>query len=780
MAVPTLRTLLVPERTGSRLISFPSIRKFRLTLDGTSTTIRRTGVLGGQMVERLPARAIRVFAVLESYGDGENSDVLDSLLPFFEPVVAEFGGQSFDPEKCASRIRSEYHWNLTADVIEELIPRFRAKGWLEPSTWQGDKQLFKVANFSSERPTNQARATETLAKLVAEFRQFVEALSPLTGVSLSDDALADGLVEWLVTEDAYVEDALRDHATTSLQDPDDNISKRDNLERAALSSEMRYLCARFVKYLFGESSPLVADLCKIASIGLLTEVVRDFNTPTSRISRTDVTVYLDAPVALDLLGVSGKAAADNVRALVTQLQSIGAVVRIFRTSVDELTYALKAVLQLPAPARFGPTADALRRNETSELFVKQVIRAPAPILREYSVQIDERKLEQYPNLHQHFSEERYEELFNRIDWHSTIPPREHDATIATQIMRMRAGITSGDLFATRFVLVTRNARLAYNCRRICLDQDQMRAHVLGPAIHQRQLATAIWLRTGLQGQNEEIPRRYLLSACERVLELKPTVVTQVRLLANSLTEEKAQQLELLLTLDRSTQVLMDKTLGVSTVITPSNIELLVDDMKRGLVSDMQRATAENIKAAEAVASSKVLAEASARRGAEERATQADRLLSEAHEEDVRIVGQLLGEVNKDLKLIRKAVIGFASVVILLVAIGPMIAEFIHGWHKFVPLVIVALITFVLARLQILDRPTGLPALLKKIGEQRLSALASQRALSAKLARFDYRFVDSRFVYSEKAPLEDEGVFGDLLTPLDRPTIDISQSERKQG
>ena len=226
--------------------------------------------------------------------------------------------------------------------------------------------------------------------------------------------------------------------------------------------------------------------------------------------------------------------------------------------------------------------------------MEQVATSPEPLLKQLSVAVDERKLEQFPNSHHHFPEERYEEFFSKINWHNEIPPREHDAGAITQIMRLRAGVCTSDLFATRFVIVTRNGLLALSSRRFCIQADLISEKNVGPAIHQRQLATAVWLRTGLQAANDEIPRQYLLAACERVLELRPNVVNQVRLFARSLTPEKEQQLELLLTQDRSTQVLMDKTLGVSGVIGPQNIELLVDKMKEAFTADIERIKAEEV------------------------------------------------------------------------------------------------------------------------------------------------------------------------------------------
>lgn len=239
--------------------------------------------------------------------------------------------------------------------------------------------------------------------------------------------------------DAYSEDVLKQKAlqTTKIEGQIGlSVVIKDTSD---LSSEERYLCARFVKHLFDSKSDFTADLCRIASVGLLTEVIQDFHKPTTQIKKADLNIYLDAPVALDLLGVSGKEAAANIRPIIKKLQNIGGTVRIFRASLNELQGALDAVLKRSPPERTGPTADAMRRNEVMEAFVRQVAHDPATALSNFSVSVVDRKLNQFPNEHSFFSQNQYEEFFSQLTWHVEIPRREHDATIVAQIMRMRNG-----------------------------------------------------------------------------------------------------------------------------------------------------------------------------------------------------------------------------------------------------------------------------------------------------------------------------------------------------
>jgi hypothetical protein len=491
------------------------------------------------MGKPLTQRALRIFAVLESYRGG-SSDILDALLPFFEPILAEFPGHTLNVSEFAARVSEAYHWNFTADIVEELIPRFEAKRWVQKIS--GTEGAYRVTyDNPSAAPSVQPgdiAITQMLVALSEDFAEFIRAISPLTTFAFETSTLADILVEWLISIDAYTEDVLRQKALQVTKiEGQIGLSVIVN-DSSNLSSEEKYLCARFVKSLSERKSPYIADLCRLASIGLLTEVVQDFHKPTTQVNKTNLIAYLDAPVAMDLLGVSGKEAAANIRPIIQKLQEIGGVVRIFRVSVNELQGALDAVLRRNPTERTGETAGALRRNEVLEAFVRQVAQDPDTFLQEYGVGAIERKLDQFPNEHEYFDRATYDGFFSKLNWHHETSRREHDATIVANIMRMRHGIQSRDLFQSRHILIMRNALLCQSAKQFCIASGLNSKTSVGPAIHQRQLATAIWLRTGLSDVQQDIPRRYLLAACERVLELKRSVVDQVRIISRSLTPIK--------------------------------------------------------------------------------------------------------------------------------------------------------------------------------------------------------------------------------------------------
>lgn len=529
------------------------------------------------MAKPLTRSAVRIYGALSALGDG-SADVLTRLLPFFEPVLREKNGTLFDPEEFATSVRAAYKWNFNTDVVEVFVPRLEEAGWLTASTPEGKSQSY-VVSIPEELPETEGEktASEHLRELAERFRGFAQELSPLTAIPLEVEEYEDMLIEWLIYVEAFSEDSINFKQSVQT-DPSGTMRKIVEVPNTtSLDDEQKFLCARFVRHELEQGGTAAETLARISSIGLLTEVVQDFVRPSDAVENTDLVVYLDAPIAMEMLGVSGRAARDNTVPVINELQRIGAKTRVFSQSLDEMTAALKAVLQNPRPT--GPTAQALARGEVLRDFVAQVASNPTPFLEEQGVVVVHRTLEQTPSEHRYFTTEQRQEIFAVQSFQQNMNARDHDADITTFVMRQRREKFDSDIFRSRFVVMTRNGLLAQVVRRACLDMGLLSRTQIPPVVHRRVLAAAMWLRTGLGASELDVPKRMLLANCERVLAVRKGVVEAVKRLTDALQDkEKVRQLDILIQQDRSTQMLMDKTLGAASVVTEQNLPVLLTEM----------------------------------------------------------------------------------------------------------------------------------------------------------------------------------------------------------
>jgi hypothetical protein len=270
-------------------------------------------------------------------------------------------------------------------------------------------------------------------------------------------------------------------------------------------------------------------------------------------------------------------------------------------------------------------------------------------------------------------------------------------------------------------------------------------------VHQRELATAVWLRAGLETEEQEaLPLKYLMASCERVLQLRPDVIEKVRQQAKARSPETAEQLDLLLAMDRSSEMLMDKTLNISSVISSDNIELLINDMKESLISekvaeqkaaiaDIRSSARKNVAQAKSEAEKALEREASTRQEALVEAERLNSYIAARDAEDLSAVETLIFDANasiaRKISNTKKAI----SAILIFFEIGSALVAW-HYPNAGTGILLAALSVVLFSHL------SGMITRLLPYGEvsnETASAiawtLANERGISAKLQRFSLGF-----------------------------------------
>jgi len=92
--------------------------------------LRRCLVKKGERMSNVTRHALRVYAALSEF-KGANDDVLDALIPFFEPVLEVMNEKVFNARLFAIGVQRLYKWRFTNDIAESFIPRLLRKGYLK-------------------------------------------------------------------------------------------------------------------------------------------------------------------------------------------------------------------------------------------------------------------------------------------------------------------------------------------------------------------------------------------------------------------------------------------------------------------------------------------------------------------------------------------------------------------------------------------------------------------------------------------------------------------------
>ena len=438
-----------------------------------------------------------------------------------------------------------------------------------------------------------------LVEIIDEFEKFSPRLTDLLNYNRSRDELTDILVRFLVSLDAYNPSSFREELKR-LQPGMEAESVLGSLEEGGrpLESDDKYMTARFVQHICATRPDAVEKLTRLASIGLLTEVVEDFMKPVEPATKVNLTVVVDAPLALDYLGCSGVSRKNDVRGIFEALRGIGCSFVVFPVTCSEMQRNLRSLLSNQEATRHGPTHEAIIKREVLEEYVQAVANDPEAALDHAGIKVKPLDLKQMPHLFKFFPYAWYDDFFSSILWVSDVAPREHDATCLALTVRLRAGKHNSDLFKCGYVFVTRNPRFVQHSRSYCLKSQIMNSSQEGPVVHQRELATVAWLRTGL-GAAASIPRGHLLATCDSVLRVRTELKEAVAEKLGALTPDKVEQFELLVRDSRSMRRLADQTLNNETVVTNENAGDLLEAMRQATIEEEKKGFQEELAAQKA-------------------------------------------------------------------------------------------------------------------------------------------------------------------------------------
>ncbi|MFT6657544.1 hypothetical protein [Maritalea sp.] len=537
-------------------------------------------------------RAWRVSELLDGFSGGA-TDFLEALVPLFAPLLLPFRGRLLNAELIAAAAVRAYGWNITSDVIEELAPRLVSAGYLKKME-TNNKIAFEVLEFNdgSGSADDSYGDFETI---ISEFAAFAPTVSPLFEFNKTQSEYAEILTKWLVSVESYSNIEIRKNAQSQLKAAFDNGKEVSELDSIfALNADEKYICASFVEQLSRTNEHLFNALLPVVKIGLVAEVIEDLRSPESQKQKTGLTVILDTGPFLAFIGANGKLHKQNMTTTLRSLESIGGRLAVHAATLDEASRSLKTMLNLQAHERYGPTADALRRNEVSMKFVKSVRGNPENAAKQNGVSIITRKIDDFPNQHRYFDKSQYEAFIDDANWVESIDAKQHDALALATVVRMREDKRFPDLFEANYVFVTENAYFSSAAWKLQRDLDVVRRRHVSAVILRRQLATLVWLKTGAFSSNE-IPRNILYAACSTILQTSKGVLEEVADIISGSSEADFEEYKTLMSDSRTARVVMNSTYGMQGMFGETDAPRLLKEMKESLIDDHVRYTNENQK-----------------------------------------------------------------------------------------------------------------------------------------------------------------------------------------
>jgi hypothetical protein len=285
-------------------------------------------------------------------------DLLSGLGPIVKPIARELAGQPFDAKEFSRRVEELYQISIHPWVADDLAPRLEMAGLLFKTQVTTRVTSYAYAEIQQEfdevgvddirrvlqRFVDYARPLLARQNLALDDAQLEETfLRELTSLDFHAALLRPGRTQALGKAPTAKATTLRMPTKAEVEGPTD-VPAVAEPEALALS-DVTILCAGFILVMYQAEPDLYDLILRIATGAMVAEAVLNIQSPGGTASLKGLRIVLDAPFIMALLDLEERTSTAYARILCDQMCNQGALLQVFRHSVDEAREAMESTLR---------------------------------------------------------------------------------------------------------------------------------------------------------------------------------------------------------------------------------------------------------------------------------------------------------------------------------------------------------------------------------------------------------------------------------------------------
>ncbi|KFA84211.1 hypothetical protein NGI13_22145 [Enterobacter asburiae] len=432
-------------------------------------------------------------ALLETLKSDEIQDEIDLFLPFIAVTASEVGKQVINETDIQERLLQSFGFKPPMSAVKVLMTRARKRGLLIKENHAFIPCHEKINDWKNGFEHKQEDVRISLNSLKVEFVNFTQ--EKFRKKITEDEAeklilrFIEINVSSVISERAYRKSELND-----------TIKNTD------------HLIASFISNIHRSQPVLLEHFSRCVKGMLLANYLFYADKATTKKSYAGITIYLDSPIVLGLLGYSGKQSKETYHDFLNLLQSLHIRVCIFDRTFDEiegLLQAWKSDLSRKYYGRFntktlewlrGEGYDTERLDTEIKLLDSSIARFGINVIQGFRAkkqfQCDEEALQSA--ISQRFSPNKN---------------YEHDTICISRIHNLREGQIINNLNQSFSVFVTHNIplqKLAYE-----FFKEEIGRNAIPLVVSEQWMTAMFWLkRPDIYGN---LPQEQLLSTAYSLL-----------------------------------------------------------------------------------------------------------------------------------------------------------------------------------------------------------------------------------------------------------------------
>lgn len=538
-------------------------------------------------IQNRPQRALIAYCALADRLNKPGANMLQALVPFFEEACRDFAGEVFDANKFSQTIKMCYGIEIPRLAVLGIAEQLSKEGVLEVLTDYSKNISYKYstsigtknreANAISENDINQ------ILNLFTEYCTLKVELNDEEKISLNNDFL-----ERLLNIDSMRllsrrEESIATKKTNTTLQLNSSSSDLDNHQHAR---RLDFLVSNFLIHLRETNQNAFEIVSNIAFANMAAEAIACFREPPNESNDlSNLTVLLDTPLILDMLGVNTEYE-DYGNELLSMLKESNCNISVLDHSIAETentiqakySYLRSGVNQIVQGISISPnTLFALIGN------VAERVQNRLKISIEKDPEI---------NLHRSFPStvgDIQANMDSRMLAWKNIEAKNHDKQSVWAMIALRdTAVVQPKICNSGWMLLTKNTVL------MKIANDSWKTWLKGATNHgpslverwtpvamtDKQFAGYIWARNG--GGPSTISQSLLLAHCSAAVRPRADIKAKAyNLILSMYGLDKAQDIVALFEDREGGKALMQATLGDPEDVTIERIPYIIEQVKLG-------------------------------------------------------------------------------------------------------------------------------------------------------------------------------------------------------
>jgi hypothetical protein len=263
-------------------------------------------------------------AILESLKRKADSDEIDLIIPYVILALNEIEGESFDPNNLKELLKEKFGFNPPPSAFDVILTRVVKRGYVS----RKNKLLFKSPDKISpiiERNRNVKKdVTISITQLVNDFCDFTINTHQ---IELSQD-----------DAEIMLFDFINKHISIFVVSLENGLYEKTDKK----IQNKEYLTSTFIRNLYEKKTDSIKHLETIVKGALLANYITLADTTASKNKLKNITVLLDTPLLIGLLGYNGKSKENSLKEFLNLLKEVEINIEVFDITIDEIRKVMGA------------------------------------------------------------------------------------------------------------------------------------------------------------------------------------------------------------------------------------------------------------------------------------------------------------------------------------------------------------------------------------------------------------------------------------------------------